>query len=131
RPGNKQAHFQLGNAYLRGKQYGPALEQYKKAAEIDPIYIFPYINMGVIYMETGRADEAIATYEKILERYPSMAGAHKNLGMIYYKNKNEPPLALKHFEEALRLEPTQPEAALLRAIIARLRSELKTGAGAG
>ncbi|MBI4384633.1 MAG: tetratricopeptide repeat protein [Nitrospinae bacterium] len=129
RPGNKQAHFQLGNAYLRGKQYDLALEQYKKSVEMDPNYPFPYINMGAIYMETGRFDKAVATYEKILTRFSNMAGAHKNLGMIYYKNKNDRPRALHHFEESLRLEPTQPEAALLQTIIAALRSELKTGAG--
>ncbi|MBI5427146.1 MAG: tetratricopeptide repeat protein [Nitrospinae bacterium] len=129
RPGDKRAHFQLGNAYLRGKQYDLALEQYKKSLEMDPNYPFPYINMGAIYMEAGRFDEAMPTYEKILARFSIWAGAHKNLGMIYYKNKHDRPRALHHFAESLRLEPTQPEAALLQTIIAALRAELKTGAG--
>lgn len=128
-PKHVRAHFGLGNAYLQSRQFPLALAEYQKAIEIDPTYVFPYINIATIYMQTGKLDEAIATYQKVLSIQP-IAGVHKNLGLIYFRFKKDIPKALHHFEEALRLDPNQPEAQLLRGSIAELQRQLNASAPA-
>lgn len=122
-PKHVRAHFGLGNAYLHNRQYDLALTEYQKAIAIDPAYIFPYINTATIHMQTGEIDSAIADYNKILSLQANIAGVHKNLGLIYAQYKHDPQKALFHFEESLRLEPNQPEAAILQNSITQLRQE--------
>jgi tetratricopeptide (TPR) repeat protein len=48
--------------------------------------------------------EAIATYLKVLEIDPMHAAAHINVGTLYY-NRQEYPLAEKHYRSAIQIDP--------------------------
>ena len=41
--------------------------------------------MGAVYFQTGRYEEAIASYRQALQLKPDLAEAHLNLGMSYLK----------------------------------------------
>ena len=48
--------------------------------------------------------QAIATYQRVLEMDPQHAAAHINLGTLYY-NRQEYPLAEKHYRAAIEIDP--------------------------
>ena len=75
---------------------------------------------GKLLEDQGKIDEALATYDVILSKRPNIAGIHKNLGMIYTQYKHDAAKARRHFQESLRLAPNQPQAAIIRGILAQL-----------
>ncbi len=63
---------------------------------------------GEMEFERGRADRAVVCFEMAIEKDPTLAEAHSDLGVIYQQsgNLNE---ALEHFCKALELRPDDPE----------------------
>lgn len=63
----------MGDAYVELKQLDKAADYYKKAADYSennfttPIYL---MKLGMVYEETAKFNEAIATYEQIKKDYP-------------------------------------------------------------
>ena len=53
--------------------------------------------------------EAIAHFEKALERDPGYADAHNNLGVMFFR-QGRMMSAEQHFETALRLQPDHTDA---------------------
>src|SRR5262249_46958769 len=46
RPTSAGAHYNLGNALLRGEQYDEAIACYEKAIALDPKYALAHVNLG-------------------------------------------------------------------------------------
>jgi len=122
-PNHARARFGLGNAYAVQGQLDRAYAQYQKSAALDPAFVFPHINMANIEMQKGNIESAIEIYNRLLVREPELAGIHKNLGMIFYQFKKDREKAIFHFKESLRLEPNQPQAAVIRSIVADSSAE--------
>lgn len=68
----------LGIAFVAASnnQYDMAIDQYKKAIEIDLNYSLPYKLLGDLYRKVGRGQDAIIEYKKYLELEPN--SEHKN-----------------------------------------------------
>ena len=117
-PNHARARFGLGNAYAVQGQLDRAYAQFQQSAALDPAFVFPHVNMANIEMQKGNIESAIEIYTRLLVREPELAGIHKNLGMIFYQFKKDRDKAAFHFKESLRLEPDQPQAAVMRSILA-------------
>jgi tetratricopeptide (TPR) repeat protein len=63
-----------------------------------------HINLGVVYYNQGRLDEAIEEYRKALKISPNFDGAHNNLGIAYFK-KGLAREAIREYEKAMRINP--------------------------
>lgn len=59
--------------------------------------------------EAGKFQDAAAAYERILAGRGHSAAVHYNLGNTYYR-LGEPGRAVLHYERALLLQPSHPEA---------------------
>jgi len=116
-PNHARARFGLGNAYAVQGLLDRAYAQYRLSAVLDPAFVFPHVNMANIEMQKGNIESAIEIYDRLLVREPEQAGIHKNLGMIFYQFKKDRSKAAFHFEESLRLDPDQPQAAAMRSIL--------------
>ena len=125
RPGHPEARFGLGNAYALGGKFEPALAQFRRAAELKPDFLLAIVSIANLHLQKGNVDAALATYDGALARKPH-AGIHKNLGMIYHRFKRNHAKALFHFMQSLQLEPAQPQAPALKAIVAELQNAQKT-----
>ena len=68
-------------------------------------------------MKLGHLDQAKKTYEAILLKQPNIAEVHKNLGLIYYKIKENPGKVTYHFQESLRFSPNQSDATQIKSMI--------------
>ena len=74
-------------------------------------------NLGVMYWEIGRVEDAIGAFAKSVSADPANAKAHKRLGMVLvHRGKLEQGIA--EITESLRLDPQQPA---LREDLERLR----------
>ena len=58
--------------------------EYQAALRINPDYAEAHYNLGVVYGQQGRTDEAIREYQAALRINPDYAEAHYNLGVVYW-----------------------------------------------
>ena len=122
-PDHARARFGLGNAYAVQGKLDLAYAEYRQSAALDPGFIFPQVNMANIEMQKGDIESAIEIYSRLLARDPKLAGIHKSLGMIFYQFKKDRDKAAFHFKESLRLEPDQPQADVIRSLVADSSAE--------
>jgi type IV pilus assembly protein PilF len=66
------------------------------------------VQLGVAYLQQGNYPLAKEKLERSLGQNPKDPDVHTSLGLLYDR-VNEPKLADKHFREALRLAPTNPD----------------------
>jgi tetratricopeptide (TPR) repeat protein len=79
----KEEYFeQAVNAFGDDKLDG-AIENYRKALEIDPNYQDALHGVGMALFNSGRVDEAIATAKKLIEIDKDDILAHTSLSMFY------------------------------------------------
>ena len=68
-----------------------------------------YLNLGVIYKNTGRIKEALKAYRKSIELNNNNPGAYSNLGNLY-RITGDNEQALSHTFKSLELNANNPEA---------------------
>jgi Tfp pilus assembly protein PilF len=101
-----EAHTFLGWTYSFQGKLDAAIEECKKAIEIDPDLGNPYNDIGAYLIEKRCHEEAIPWLLKAIsaKRYDNYHFAHYNLGRAYVASDllNN---ARMEFEEALRIHP--------------------------
>jgi predicted Zn finger-like uncharacterized protein len=73
RPGSPEALTGLGYVALDAGSAGAAAERFRAAAKAS--YADAYIGLGEAYRKLGRAQDALAAYERYLERWPGGSSA--------------------------------------------------------
>jgi tetratricopeptide (TPR) repeat protein/peroxiredoxin len=68
-----------------------------------------YFTYGTAYFQAGYLDEALRSFQAVIERDPSDAVAHYSTGTIYLQ-RNEPEKARPALLRALELRPDYPDA---------------------
>lgn len=98
---------------VNAEQTGAPLEQivsaYRQAAELDPSFGGPLVNLGTVYFRARRWRDAEHFYNRALEADPEYALAHFNLANLHDERGNREQ-ALHHYETALRLRPQYADA---------------------
>lgn len=97
-----EAYNNLGDVYRSRKEYKRAIEHFKEAIRIRPLYSAAYQNLGFTCAEIGRVDEAIKYLKEGIRLNPFAYQAFYILGYIY-KEKGERILALSYASKALKL----------------------------
>ena len=82
---------------------------YREAIALAPEFVDPYLNLGVLLGNAGRAAEAAECYREGLLHCPREALLHFNLG-VALEDSNQGANALHAYETCLRLEPTMADA---------------------
>ncbi len=84
------------------------------------------LNLGVAHEKAGDRERSEAAYLKTLRVKPDFARAHYNIAVLYWNR--DWAKAVLHLQEALRIDPTNPEARayLPKAILALERSRGKS-----
>lgn len=62
---------EVGNFYLRRKDYKGALSRFEEAVQTDPNYAPAYLGLGKVYEKTGVRQKALDAYQKYLDLLPS------------------------------------------------------------
>jgi Flp pilus assembly protein TadD len=103
-----QALEAMGNPDRAGKEFREAVTLCHGA---DP---GPGVAYGLFLVRQGRAGEAIAALEDVLQRYPSSAETHTYLGRALLEG-GKAGEAIPHLERAVALAPNSAQAHLLLA----------------
>jgi type IV pilus assembly protein PilF len=105
RPNDATIQYDLGLAYYERGLKSDALTHVKKALTLRPNYPEADNALGRFYAEEGQLDLAKRSFEKAINNpfYQTPQLAIYNLGLVYEK-KGEPEMALKQYQEAVRLQ---------------------------
>jgi len=80
-----QAHFSLGNVYLKEDKLNLALAEYDSALALNPHLSRAHLNRGMVFFKKGEYDEAEKEFLTELQLNPDEDKAYNNLSAIYLK----------------------------------------------
>ncbi len=96
-----------GNIHFQNGTYDEAIRAYNKAIELDRSFGWPYSNLALTYLTSGKFAEAILLYQKsasLLETNMEKAAVWNSLGNIY-RHLNDYENAVNAYQKADDLDP--------------------------
>ena len=78
-----EKHFRQGFSHQDQGSLDQAIEEYKKAVELNPNHLKAHMNLGAAYMRQEKYDQAIEEFSMVVKLNYYHANAHYNLGYIY------------------------------------------------
>jgi tetratricopeptide (TPR) repeat protein len=116
-------NYEMANAYARqarwsmdkglsqeaARLFQKTLWAYDEALAANAGYDEIYFNRGAVLTQSGRAEQAIASYRIALLINPLSLETHKALGQIYLTREKELPQAARHFETAVFYFPREKD----------------------
>jgi tetratricopeptide (TPR) repeat protein len=109
-----------GNLGLLAGEAGFAELSYVKAADLAPDYLAPVFNLGLIDLDAGKLDEAIARFTKVLGQDPEYTVAYRTRAQAYLA-KGSLEQAAGDLAELTKRQPKDPQAfAMLGSVKAKL-----------
>ncbi len=91
----------------RNGKLNDAIEQYKKALQIDDKYLPAVEGLGHLEDRQGNLEAATAWYQRAIEIAPREGKLHNDLGLCYHRRAMLPESA-KAFRKAIELQPDRP-----------------------
>jgi tetratricopeptide (TPR) repeat protein len=88
----------------------------KSVAEKEPTSAKPRIDLGNLYFDAERYDDAISLYEQAVKLQPNDENLSTDLGVCYYYT-NQPDKALARFDASLKLNPKHVKTLLNLGIV--------------
>ena len=88
----------------------------KSVAEREPSNAKPRIDLGNLYFDAERYDDAITWYEAALKLAPKDVNLSTDLGVCYYY-VNQPDKALAQFDKSLAIDPKHAKTLLNLGIV--------------
>jgi Flp pilus assembly protein TadD len=125
-PKNLQAAVSAGNMLYDAHRYVEAIPFYQQAFVLNESDVNVSTDLGTALWYAGRADEALAQYDRSLNIAPTHAQTLYNLGIVRAEGKHDYPGAAAAWETLLESSPAYPNAAGVRALLAdaRLKSDV-------
>ena len=103
-PNEERAHFNLGGYYFGQQDYGKAIEEYKKAIELNPNYSTAYNILGYAYRQNEDYPNAEQAFKKYIELIPNDPNPYDSYGELLLKmGKYEDSIA--QYRKALSIDP--------------------------
>lgn len=102
-------HLETADLYFRYKRYEEAIEEYSKAASLDPTALEIRIRRAKAYSRKGFVTRAIQELEQLKNENPKYLAARVQLGLLYYSQGNTLDAELE-WESVLKLSPNHSEA---------------------
>lgn len=102
-------HLELGDLYFRYRRYDEAIEEYGKAAVLDPSTPDIRIRRAKAFAKKGYVSRAIQELQQLKNKDPHFLPARIQLGLLHYSQGNILDAELE-WEGVLDLDPTHREA---------------------
>ncbi len=102
-------HSRIADLLLRRGEKGPAIVEYEKAAQINPVDLDSQNNLATAYLEKGRLADAERVFRWILANDGNYAAAQNGMGLVSIQ-KQDANSARGYFERAVQLDPDLVEA---------------------
>jgi tetratricopeptide (TPR) repeat protein len=132
--GDAYYHFSKGRLLDDQGQASQAIDEYKKALELDPNNSAIYSEMAESYLKNNRVREAVDTANQALKVDPNNIEAHRLLSGIYIQligraTAQQPPnaetinSAIHEFEEIVRIDPSERQAFLMLGRLYQIKGD--------
>jgi type IV pilus assembly protein PilF len=82
-----RAHTDLGAAYYQQGKWEIALDEFSRAAEIDPTYGQAYNGLGLVYAALNEDAKADANFKRAIQVQPGSSESHNNYGSFLCSHK--------------------------------------------
>ena len=82
-----RSHTDLGAAYYQQGKLEIALDEFNRAAEIDPSYAQSYNGLGLVYAALNQDVQADANFKKAIQAQPNSSESHNNYGNFLCTHK--------------------------------------------
>lgn len=122
---NAQSWYELGVDYELMGSADDAERAYRRALQLDPGFVSPYVNLGRLLHRQLNLEDAEALYRKAMAAEPANAVAHFNLGVVL-EDQDEKDAAMQAYRDSLRLDPTVADAHYNLARLLEQNGDLKS-----
>ncbi len=109
-PGNSEHYQDMGNFFLRNKEFDKAEKWLKTALEIKGDDFWTYLYMGNLYYQRKRHEHAISYFEQAIDVAPTEAIPYWCLAEVYEKIEDYEKANI-FFERAVEIDPKDEKAA--------------------
>lgn len=106
-------------AYRKIGEVEQAEKNLSTALALDPVHPVANNELGLIYRQAGKFEEARAAYELVTENHPDFAAAMINLGVLCDLYIHDFECALEQFERYLALNPNDKNVSIWVADVKR------------
>jgi tetratricopeptide (TPR) repeat protein len=103
-PNDERAHFNLGNYYAGQQDQAPAIEHYKKAAELAPNFSGTYNSLGYAYRTQGDYADAEQAFKKYIELIPNDPNPYDSYAELLLKMGRFDD-SIAQYRKALAIDP--------------------------
>ncbi len=110
-PDNAVAHANLASWYAHVDRFDRSVEHYRRASELRPGHAPTLLSLATSLERLHRFDEAASIYLELLEGDPSCFGAHRGLGLLLIRSKDQGHVRQgeRHLRRALEIRPAATE----------------------
>ena len=108
-PKDAELHDDVALLYMGVGQMAPAVRHFEASVALKPDSAAARFNLGTALAQTGLLDQSVAAFRAALARRNDYALAHGNLGQVLLA-QGKTGDALKHLQEAVRLDAANPQA---------------------
>ncbi len=96
--------------------YGEAISAYQNAIHLDPQFADAHCNLGTVYYNQRRRNEARACYERATQIDPDHVEANYNLGSML-DEESQQEAALRYYKNCMRADPMYADVQLSLALL--------------
>lgn len=107
-PQDAEVQLMLGTSLLQLNRTAEAIPHLTRARDLQPERPEIRLNLGLALAQDNRIEEAIVEFEVLVGMQPQVARYHGVLAMALHSN-GRLQKAAEHCQEALRLEPNNPQ----------------------
>ncbi len=119
-------HLEIGDLYFRYRRYDESIEEYSKAALLNPAHYETRIRRAKAYARKGFVSRALQDLQALKHDHPDYLPSRIHLGLLHYSQGNLIDAELE-WEDVLRRSPDQPEAIAYLTMIRRARESGTSG----
>jgi tetratricopeptide (TPR) repeat protein len=102
-------HLELADLYFRYRRYDEAIEEYGKAALLDPVTLDIRIRLAKAFAKKGFVTRALQELQQLKSEHPRFIPARLQLGLLHYSQGNILDAELE-WEGVMDVEPRNREA---------------------
>jgi tetratricopeptide (TPR) repeat protein len=103
-PRSAKTYYNIGGLYKLDGKLNDAINEYKKALDVNPCYVEAINNLGNVYRIEGKLNDAVNEYNKAIAIDPRYIEAINNLGNTYAEMGNDDK-AIEEFKKSIDVQP--------------------------